>query len=158
MSSANQTGADATWTVEVLSDTCFEYDILWDVVDCDADDAFEDNDTAAAPWPTIKRSGTGLRVHDGDDDYFRLGTVPAGQTVTLTVDFRHALGDIDADLEDLNGFDLPGLTGGAGVTDQEVVQWTNTTGASVDVLAHIFHFGFSTCLNNTYDFSVSTAP
>ncbi|MCA9490787.1 MAG: hypothetical protein KC621_12750, partial [Myxococcales bacterium] len=153
----NATGSDQTYFVEVGGpDGCTTYDMSWSVQSCSLDDALEPNDSPSQLVTVV--AGDDLVVNDQSDDYFFVGVVQPFQTVTAHLTFTHALGDIDADLEDPNGVDLPGTTGGASVSNEENVVWTNNSAVPQPVVLHVFLFGFQGCRVNSYDFDVTFSP
>ncbi|NMC69339.1 MAG: hypothetical protein GYA57_04625 [Myxococcales bacterium] len=99
----------------------------------DATDRFEDNDTrataadGAAVLPT-----DALAVLPGDPDYFSIAVCP-GAVVTATLDFVHALGDIDVTLETASGSRLAAATSG---DDDETLTWT--AGSLGTVYLHVY--------------------
>jgi hypothetical protein len=153
VSAVNTSGSTATWWLDAEGSDCTGYDLDWDLIACGTDDALEPNDSPSLLVTVV--AGDDLIVTSDSEDYFFVGTVDPGETVTANLSFIDALGDIDADLEDANGNDLPGTSGGAGISDEENVVWTNNTGVSQPVILHVFVFGNGTCTSNTYDFDVT---
>jgi hypothetical protein len=85
------------------------------------DDGYEDNDTCEDATPIAPGTYPGLKICSGDDDWFEL-YLTAGDTITVTILFSHALGDLDMVFY---GRDCGGsLTAGSSYTDNEEVHYT----------------------------------
>ncbi len=82
-----------------------------------ADDAFEPNNSMAAPAAIGTGFYGGLQVCQGNDDWYRI-LVPAGNRLDLSIQFTHANGDLDLQLYDASS-NL--VDGSYSVTDGESV-------------------------------------
>ncbi|MCB9674961.1 MAG: hypothetical protein H6737_07585 [Alphaproteobacteria bacterium] len=123
-----------------------------DVADTDtdtcADDAQEPND--ALDDAMASTGGAGLVVCSTSDDWWVV-TVPDGYNLTAEVTFVNDDGDIDAWLYDSAG---SVLDVSQGVSDSEIVLWTNGEGAETDVFLEISLFGGD---RNTYDLAIDVS-
>ena len=66
---------------------------------------------------------------NGSDDWFRLGTLSAGTTVTVNLSFSHADGDIDLDMYEGGAF----AAASASETDNESITYTMSASGVLDV-------------------------
>lgn len=149
----NQSATAVDYIVQVESpDGCTGYALSWQTIACDADDMLEPNDVPNQLVTVV--AGDDLIVNSVSEDYFYVGLVPPGETLTANLTFDHGLGDIDARLEDPSGNRLPGSTGGASVSDEETVVWTNDSAVPQPAVLHVFLYAPQPCESNTYDFSV----
>lgn len=141
----------------VTSNGCIDYDLdITFVCAGPVDDAFEDNDvfpgTSSFPAPTDTLTITAV----DQSDYYDWGTLPAGATLTIDTQFIDADGDVDVYLYDAN--DLPfdednWFVRGYSSTDNELVTWTNDTGADIDLVIEVELFSSSSvdpCVGTTY--------
>jgi len=113
--------------------TCSEYELIVsiDPVDCSLlpDDPLESNDVCNAAVSLTGGSWSNLRIFETDQDYYEL-TVPAFSTVTATMIFDHAVGNIDATL-------FPACNGAPvaisdGTDDIEEVTYFNNSSEAMD--------------------------
>ncbi|MEW5855245.1 MAG: PPC domain-containing protein [Myxococcota bacterium] len=119
------TAADASYslavTVTPAAPTC-------------TDDAREPNDTSAAAVLVTPGTITGLQICARDDDFFAVD-VPAGGSLTASISFTHAEGDLDLALLDSAGNTI---TSSTGTTGTETVSYTATTAVRVLIRAYGF--------------------
>ncbi len=112
------------------------------------EDAREPNDSSAAALPLGPGAYRGLAVCGGDDDWFSV-QVNTGDTLTVSLRFTHADGDVDLDL----------FSGGTrlarsnSVTDQEAI--THTATASGVLWVRVYGYGGD---ENDYDLTVTITP
>jgi hypothetical protein len=104
---------------------CDDVDCTWNAA-CTlpvcAEDAHEENDTAATATPLSSITPTEfLASVNGDLDYYSL-SVCRNTVVTVDARFRHALGDLDVYLENLTG---TSVASGTSSTDNESFSWTS---------------------------------
>ncbi len=85
-----------------------------------------------------------------DPDWYKV-KVPKGRTATITVSFVDANGDIDLDLFGTTCGGDPLVTSHTS-NDQEVVQWTNTTGKAAFVVWKVF---LASDTRNNYNMTVT---
>ncbi len=115
------------------------------------DDGYEANNTCAA---ARNLGGVGntywgyLTVKSTNEDWYKV-TVPAGGTVTPSLSFTHAWGDIDMTMFDGCGGAL--VASSTGTAGTETFTYTNTTPASHDYYIRVYlyndtrnYYGFST--------------
>ncbi|MCB9539066.1 MAG: hypothetical protein H6704_22790 [Myxococcales bacterium] len=119
---------------------------------CPADDAWEDADAIADAWPIAVGYEPIEAVICGTDRDWYAFTGHAGCTVTATVRFVDADGDIDARLYDSNG---TGVVTGASVSDDEVLTWTVPAAADAWVRLEVYGFNFAAAASNSYTVQVS---
>ncbi|MCA9567826.1 MAG: hypothetical protein KC656_08285, partial [Myxococcales bacterium] len=165
VTSANLGSTSADYTVGVWSDVCTSYDLTFATAACATDDALEPNQSVAtAITTTLPAAMTVLGGPRVGDDYVFVGSVQPGQLLTVDVLFTHVttVGDIDAELYDAaTGLEIfSDNFGGASVSDNEVLEWFNGTGAPVDVVTRVFLFSSSldctTSATYTLDASILT--
>lgn len=112
--------------------------------DCDGmvDDGLNCDSCTEDPYEPNDSSGTGTQLNAGqslsavrcpDDqggtnDWYQLGTLSAGTTVTLNLEFSHADGDIDLDLYEGGTF----AAASASETDDESITYTMQSNARLD--------------------------
>lgn len=116
---------------------------------CPAEDSFEDNDTqqTAAAIGMVQDS---LVVFAADEDWFTF-TAPVDAAVDVDVLFFQAIADLDAQLVDSNGTVLAnGLTG----TTNESLNWTNDTGAEIELFVRVFVWSGSAGACNIYTIDI----
>jgi hypothetical protein len=156
----NSTGVPSTKDFVVMSDSgCESYGLEVGHYTCDTEDVHEPNDTLAEAIALT--SGTDLYVAETSPDHFYLGTVPALSTLQVELTFVDVAGNVDAELLNVaDGSVLPAM-GGQSNDDDEVVTWTNSTGAAVDVVVRVTA-GFAalpSCYDNVrYDLSSTITP
>jgi hypothetical protein len=102
-----------------------------------SDDAQEPNDNCLTPHFLSPGTYNNLIIKSTDEDWYRTG-VPNGKTLTVTLNFIHANGDIDTEMH----FDceVPGITFSNSTTNQEVMTWQNTTGSDQNVSWRVLLF------------------
>ena len=117
----------------------------------DATDRFEDNDTrAAAADGAAVRPTDVLAVLPGDPDYFAIAVCP-GAVVSASLDFVHALGDIDVALETASGSRLAASTSG---DDDESLTWTAASLGTVYLHVYLWERDPSPCNRYTLALTV----
>jgi hypothetical protein len=92
-----------------------------------SDDAFEENDSRDAAAALSLGTHADLLVQD--DDWFAV-ELAAGQTLTVSIAFVHANGDLDMEVVDADGSRLGASTS---TSDAEQVSWTATDATTVYV-------------------------
>ena len=130
---------------------------------CSAD-AFEDNDDCASAVSLSDGSYPGLTLLESDNDYFAV-TVADGATLDASITFLNANGDMDLYLWDPlvacdtnvvgQGTQTGPLAVGFSASDDEFITYTNTTGASQNLIIEVDMFDANGC--NSYDLSVTGA-
>ncbi|MBX3268859.1 MAG: hypothetical protein KF729_01275 [Sandaracinaceae bacterium] len=113
------------------------------------DDRYEPNDSLAAAT-RYSAPITDGRICPGNEDFFRVD-VPSGNEVSVSLEFMHAMGDLDLELR---GADGTILGTSAGVRDVERVTHCNA-GAATSVNARVFGFGGA---QNGYVLRADVAP
>ena len=114
------------------------------------DDRFEDNDTCAAAARVTPGTYHNLQICSGDDDFFGVD-LKAGDTVTVTILFSHAQGDLDMILF---GTDCSTeLSRGHSTTDNEQVTGTATADGTYYVMIYGYHGA-----ENSYDMVIEVTP
>lgn len=138
-------------------DNCVPYTLEWrrDGQHCPGADAFEPNDSCAQ----ARDLGTaGITIYPdltcgpSDDDWFSR-TLQPGERLTAAISFPHSVADLDLQLVGACGSTLDSS---ASVTNDEQVEYTNTTGAPRDVQVRAYFFsapGGTTC--GEYDLTVT---
>jgi|GEM_PF-1421070 len=117
----------------------------------DATDPFEDNDTrATAADGAAVRPTDVLAVRPGDPDYFAIAVCP-GAVVSASLDFVHALGDIDVTLETASGSGLAASTSG---DDDEALTWTAASVGTVYLHVYLWERDPSSCNRYTLTLAV----
>ena len=126
------------------------------------DDAFEDNDDCPGAVDLSDGFYPGLAVFEADNDYFAV-TVANGGTLDASLVFANANGDMDLYLWDpLVACDTnvagPGTGTGAlavgfSASDDEAITYTNTTGASQNLILEVDMFDAGG--GNNYDLNVT---
>ncbi|MEZ5975152.1 MAG: hypothetical protein R3F33_13175 [Planctomycetota bacterium] len=126
-----------------------------------ADDLFEENDDCSSAAVLADGTYPNLFVSQSDPDHFAV-CILSGDTINLSVLHSQAQGDIDAFLWEASdphcGAGLLGLTSliyGYSSTDDEVLTWTNNTGATVNAVLEVNVKMGSPSPCNTYDLMVS---
>ncbi|MEK6703976.1 MAG: PPC domain-containing protein [Planctomycetota bacterium] len=122
-----------------------------------SDDGYEVNNTCAT---ARNLGGVGntywgyLTVKSTNEDWYKV-TVPAGGTVTPSLSFTHAWGDVDVTMFDACGGALVASSTGTG--NSESFTYTNTTGFARDYYIHVYLYNDT---RNYYNFStnVQAAP
>jgi len=120
------------WVSPVGPGVCGAYSVETIEVDCQGDDAFEPNPDIGAAASLV--DGAGLVLVPEDEDYFRLGTVPAGGMVRNTLVFTGIDADIDTQLLGASG---EVLVEAATLESTEVLEWENPTAAEQDVYLRV---------------------
>ncbi|MEZ5975153.1 MAG: hypothetical protein R3E96_10020 [Planctomycetota bacterium] len=167
---ANNTGAPETITVRAYTypfapQNCTDYDIDLSIAPdpCQAgnDDSLEENDDCSTATALSDGTYTNLFVSKADHDHYAV-CIPDGSTITLDVLFTHTSGDIDAflwEVGDVNcgsGFGSGTyLVYGYSASDNELLSWTNTTGADVDAILEVNVYPFSAGDCNNYDLTIA---
>lgn len=89
---------EAFWFNTSSGATCSDYSLTYEILagsdPCTPDDAYENNDTACDAAPLFVGVYPGLRVGDGDPDFYSFD-VPGGLIGVFAVEFDHDLGDVD---------------------------------------------------------------
>jgi hypothetical protein len=114
-----------------------------------SDDASEDNDTCATARAVSAGTLSSRIVKSTDSDWYSI-SVPAGHTVTVTLTFTHANGDIDTKMYTTCGG--AAVASSTGTTGTETMSWTNTGGSAVTVKWQVYLFSDT---RNTYNINVS---
>jgi len=97
-------------------------------------DAYEPNDSSSSAAGIGEGAYSGLNIGDGDEDWF---TIEAnGGTVTARIDFSHAGGDLDMEMQDASGSQLSSSTS---TSDSEEV-----VGSADTVLVRIYGYAGAT--------------
>ncbi len=136
--------------IEVEPDPCFVA----------ADDRYEPNDHCAGALWVSDGTYPEQWVSLYNRDLFRF-CVPEGQTVSMAVLFDNTRGDLDAFLRPASagtcgsGFGGDVLAQGTSGTHHEFLDWTNTTGSSMDVVLEVSVWDQSTQACNQYDLVVA---
>ncbi|MFO1096488.1 MAG: dockerin type I domain-containing protein [Planctomycetaceae bacterium] len=99
-----------------------------------SDDALEPNDTCATAITISEGTFSNRIVKFNHDDWFRIA-LPAGGTLSVTLTFTNANGNIDMELFGTCGGTA--LASSSGTTNQESIVFTNS-GAATNVLLHVF--------------------
>ncbi|MCA8979462.1 MAG: hypothetical protein H6831_09625 [Planctomycetes bacterium] len=157
---SNTTGVAASVVLRVAPDattgSCNNYDLnIVTIPDpcAGTDDVLEDNDDCASATPVSDGTYSSLFTVDGDEDYYEV-TVADLDTLTVDILFTDALGDLDLEIYESQAdcvLDIPAV-GSYGVVDNESVSYTNTTGATVTMVIHVYHWTGDSASNcNTYD-------
>lgn len=139
---------------------CNEYDLVLSLDPLFDDDAFEDNDicTSAVVGPLgttrdlIVRPCGSEEDSSADDDDFFLYTLPAGEAITVDILFTDAVADLDGVLLDVTA-GCPGVVVDTGFTstDNEQLQFMNSTAAPLTMAVRVNHFSGDSAL---YDLNV----
>ena len=116
---------------------------------CVDDDAGA-NDTCATPQAVVVGATTAT-VRDVSPDWYTLAVAP-GATLLVDANFVHASGDVDLEL--LGACTTP-LDASGTTTNNEHLEWVNTTGATAQVQWRVFLFS-GTC--NDYQMIVGITP
>ncbi|MEZ6005127.1 MAG: hypothetical protein R3F33_13165 [Planctomycetota bacterium] len=167
---ANTTGAPETITVRAYTypfanANCTDYDIdlsfAPDPCQQGSDDTLEENDDCSTATALSDGTYTNLFVSKADPDHYAV-CIPDGATISLDVLFTHALGDVDAFLWDSTDPNCGGginggtyLALGFSASDNELLSWTNTTGAAVNAVLEVNVYAFSASDCNTYDLAIT---
>jgi len=117
-----------------------------------SDDSYENNDSCSAARAMTAGSYSGLvvkRYASGDEDWYKV-TVNNGQTLTITLSFTHAYGDIDLQLYNACGGSVIASSTGTGNSEQ--VTYTNSSGASATYYARVYLYNDT---RNTYSMTIS---
>jgi len=102
-----------------------------------SDDILEPDDNCLTPHILVPGTYNNLVVKSTDEDWYRT-PVPNGKTLTVTLNFIHANGDIDASMH--YDCEEPGITSSTSTTNQEVMTYHNTTGNDQNISwrVHLF--------------------
>lgn len=117
-----------------------------------SDDAYEQNDSCAAARAMTAGTYSNLvlkRYSAGDEDWYAV-SVNSGQTLTLTLNFTHANGDIDLALYSACGGAIIASSTGSG--NSETVTYTHTGGSAASYYARAYLYNDT---RNTYSMTVS---
>ncbi len=146
---------EVKWNVYILGDPCNQYHMVASLVDtpCGPDDGFEDNDVCLLAAPLGAGTNPGLVVMASDPDYFEYQVIQ-GESLEIDASFVHANGDVDLRLWDACGGNL--VDWSVSTTDNEHVEWTNTSGPDTYVYLQVDVVGGATC--NNYDLVATLAP
>ncbi len=87
-----------------------------------SDDALEQNDTCAAAYTTGSGTYSNLVVKSLDEDWYKIG-LGHNETLTVTLTFTDANGNINAQLYDVCGGSV--VAAAAGIVDNETLAYTN---------------------------------
>lgn len=155
------TNAGATTTVQLRvlvwagsTSDCNDYDLSLSIVGgtCTGpDDSLEPNDSCGAATSLTSGTSNGLYVEKTDTDWYTVN-VPSQATLDIDALFVDADGDLDLVLLDACGGTQLALSESA--TDNESVSYTNTTGASQDVVFEVYVWVNAASDCNSYDLSV----
>lgn len=121
-----------------------------------SDDSFEDHDTCADAKAATETTYSGRIVKNTDTDWYKIA-VPFGSTLTVTLTFTHANGNINARLYKTCGGSQ--LTSAVGTSDTETLTHTNldvNTVLSAPTLKWQVYLGSDT--RNSYRMQVSISP
>ncbi|MEM1452763.1 MAG: hypothetical protein AAF957_25475 [Planctomycetota bacterium] len=147
---------------------CLDYTMRLDV-DPDpcvvlGDDPLEPNDSCATATPQGNDDVAGLVIQGDDDDFFRVG-LAAGATLDVEIRFLNGDADLDLYLWDHagpcgtkvagEGFGSGALAIGFTASDDEVIQFTNTSGLARELLVEVTRYDFSQGSCAAYDLSIS---
>ena len=128
------------------------YPNISSLLNAGSDDALEDNDSCGlARDITFIGSQTyfGRVVKSGDEDWYTIN-VPGGGTLSVSLGFTHAWGDIDMTLDD--GCGGTRLATSAGTSNGESFSYFNPTGVAKTVKLHVYLFNDT---RNTYSLSTT---
>jgi len=114
------------------------------------DDRFEDNDSDSVATLLTAGTYTLLRSCLGDEDYYEF-SLNAGATITATISFSHAEGDLDLELWDSSGTQL--LFSNSS-NDNESITYTTSTPGNYRLRAFMFQERGS-LVGNDYQLVVS---
>lgn len=121
-----------------------------------SDDSFEDHDTCNDAKTATETTYTGRIVKNTDTDWYKIA-VPFGSTLTVTLTFTHAHGNINARLYKTCGGAQ--LTSATGTSDTETLTYTNLDVNSVlspPTLKWQVYLGSDT--RNSYRMQTSISP
>lgn len=117
------------------------------------DDPYENNDTCATARVMSAGTYSSLvlkRYSGGDEDWYSI-SVPAGATLTATVNFTHASGDIDMQLYGVCGGAV--LRSSTGTTNSETFSQLNSGSSAVSYLLRVY---LENDTRATYSMTLST--
>lgn len=118
-----------------------------------SDDAYENNDSCATARAMTAATYSNLvvkRFASGDEDWYSV-SVANGATLTVSLSFTHARGDVELGLYSACGGTL--LASSTGDTNSESVSRTNSTGATTTYYVRVYLFND---FRNTYSMTIST--
>jgi len=126
------------------------------------DDGLEQNDVCSSSVPLSAGFIANLFVDKADADWWEL-TVPNGVTMSLDLFFNHSDADVELRLYD-NCADGDAQTNwlvqSTSSSDNEAVQWTNSSGAVATYYAHVYvrEAGVGNCADYSLDLSGGILP
>lgn len=129
------------------------YNSISSYLSAGSDDAYENNDTCATARSMTAGTYSNLvvkRYSGGDEDWFSV-SVGAGQTLTVSLSFTHASGDVELELYSACGGSL--LASSTGNTNSESVSWTNSGGSAVTRYVRVYLYDDTRA---TYSMTIST--
>ncbi len=118
-----------------------------------SDDSYENNDTCSTARTMTAGTYSNLvvkRYASGDEDWYAVST-PAGATLTVTLSFTHANGDIDLQLYGACGGAV--LKSSTTTGNSETVSQTNSGGSAVTYLVRVY---LHSDTRNSYSMTLST--
>ncbi len=118
-----------------------------------SDDDFEDNDTCDGAHDLEYGNHTDLVVKSTDEDWYRL-TLENGQTLSGTLVFTDANGNIDLEIWEGCGADAVLVAVSQGGGNSESIDYTNDTGAIQNIYLRIYLAGWGT--RNEYAINISS--
>jgi hypothetical protein len=121
-----------------------------------SDDSFEDHDICSSAKTATETTYTGRIVKSTDTDWYKIA-VPFGSTLTVTLNFTHANGNINARLYETCGSIQ--LTSATGTSNTETLTYTNLDVDSIlstPTLKWQVYLGSDT--RNSYSMQVSISP
>ncbi|MCA8979467.1 MAG: PPC domain-containing protein [Planctomycetes bacterium] len=156
----NNTGGPLTvtlkvfpWNVPVCNDYSINLTSTPPPVNCPGADAFEPNDTCAAPSVLPVGLTPLLNINSMSDPDFWSYTIQNNESLTVDVLFSHAGGDIDARLWGDNTCSTL-LTSSSTTTDDEQLVYVNTSGAAITAVLEVYPSNVSAC--NEYNLQVTS--
>lgn len=118
-----------------------------------SDDAYDNNDSCAAARAMTAGTYNGLvvkRYTGGDEDWYSFN-LAAGATLTVTLNFTHANGDVDMQLYDVCGGSV--LRSSTGTGNSETFAQPNSGASAVTYLLRVY---LANDTRNTYSMTLST--
>ena len=140
------TGPNVTATTTDAGANTSEFSAPRSISGC-VDDGYEDNDTCGAAREVTPGTYRNLQICSGDDDWFAVD-LKAGDTLTVTIFFGHAQGDLDMRLYDTDCSTQRDYSGSG--TDNEEVAYT----AATDGIYNIKVYGYLGA-ENSYDMVIA---
>ncbi|MEZ6015013.1 MAG: hypothetical protein R3F49_07870 [Planctomycetota bacterium] len=121
-------------------------------------DPFEPNDDCGSAFTVPSGTHVGLNVQASDPDFYSIA-LDVGSTLNVSAFFTHAEGDLDLFLYSTAGCAAAApLASATTTTDDEVLQWQNTTGLPTVVVLEVRIATGANDECNTYDLVVATGP